>query len=55
MTLLQIFLRGNVKLRNGFDLTIKYEFPEGNTKTINRHVDVKVTLPVEGNVNVAWD
>ena len=53
-TLLQIFLRGNVRLRNGFDLTIKYEFPEGNTKTINRHVDVKVTLPVEGGVQTAW-
>jgi len=53
-TLLEIFLTGRVVLRNGYDVTINYVWKD-QTQTINRHVDLKVALPVEGGVVVAWD
>jgi hypothetical protein len=54
LTLLNIFLKGRVTLRNGYDVTVKYTW-KGQTQTVNRHVDAKVIVPVEGSVGVSWD
>jgi len=53
-TILQIFRTGTVTTRNGFDVTIKYTWLD-ETQTINRHIDEKVVLPVEGNISWVWD
>ena len=53
-TLLSIFLTGEVFLRNGYDATVKYTW-KGQTQTVNKHIDTKVSLPVEGGVGIAWD
>jgi len=53
-TLLNIFLTGRVVLRNGYDVSVKYTWKD-QTQTVNRHIDAKVALPVEGSVGVAWD
>jgi hypothetical protein len=52
-TLLQIFLRGTVTLRNGFDVTVHYDWL-GKRREVKRRVDVRVTVPVEGSISVAW-
>ncbi|MBA7704546.1 hypothetical protein ES703_113360 [subsurface metagenome] len=54
LTLLSIFLTGRVVLRNGYDATVKYTW-KGQTQTVNRHIDTKVALPVEGNIGVAFN
>jgi len=54
LTLLSIFLKGRVTLRNGYDVTVKYVW-KGQTQTVNRHVDARVVLPVEGGLGVSWD
>lgn len=53
-TLLSIFLTGRVVLRNGYDATVKYTW-KGQTQTVNRHINTKVALPVEGNIGVAFN
>ena len=52
-TLLEIFWSGRVTTRDGYDVTIRYKW-KGETQTVNRHVDARVILPVEGNVGVSW-
>jgi hypothetical protein len=52
-TLLQIFLAGTVTLRNGFDVTVHYDWL-GERREVKRHVDVRVTVPVEGSISVTW-
>ena len=52
-TLLQIFLTGTVTLRNGFDVTVHYDWL-GERKEVKRRVDVRVTVPVEGSISVTW-
>jgi hypothetical protein len=51
--LLQIFLTGTVTLRNGFDVTVHYDWL-GERREVKRRIDVRVTVPVEGSVKVAW-
>jgi len=53
MTLLDIFTTGSVTTRDGYDVTIEYEW-KGETQTVNKHVDCRVRLPVDG-VNWSWD
>jgi hypothetical protein len=52
-TLLQIFSTGTVTLRNGFDVTVHYDWL-GERKQVKRHIDVRATVPVEGSISVAW-
>ena len=53
-TLLQIFTSGRVTTRDGYDVTVTYEW-KGQIQQRSYHVDARVVLPVEGNVNWAWD
>jgi len=53
-SILSILITGKVATRNGFDVTINYYWL-GKTQTINRHIDAKVVLPVEGNIGWSWD
>ncbi len=47
---LNILMTGTITTNHGFDVTIKYNF-RGNTHVIQRHVRMRVRLPVVGNVN----
>jgi len=53
-SLLRIFIRGSVKTRNGFDVAVKWNW-KGQTQVANHHIDAKVVLPVQGNVNWKLD
>ena len=53
-TLLQIFLRGRVTTRDGYDVTVTYYW-KGQQQSISRHIDARVVLPVEGDVRWSWD
>jgi len=48
LTLWNILTSGKIVTRNGFDVTVSYDFNGTQQKTY--HVDVKAVLPVEGNV-----
>jgi hypothetical protein len=52
-TLLQIFLSGTVTLRNGFDVTVHYDWL-GERREVKRTINVRVTVPVEGSISVTW-
>jgi hypothetical protein len=52
-TLLQIFRTGTVTLRNGFDVTVHYDW-RGERRQVKRTINVRVTVPVEGSISVAW-
>jgi hypothetical protein len=52
-TVLQIFRTGTVTLRNGFDVTVHYDWL-GERREVKRRVNVRVIVPVEGSVSVAW-
>jgi hypothetical protein len=52
-TLLQIFTTGTVTLRNGFDVTVHYDW-RGERREVKRTINVRVTVPVEGSISVAW-
>ena len=53
MSLLSILRRGSMVIKNGYDLTIKHSW-KGQEQTINRRVDSRIRLPVEGGINVDW-
>jgi len=52
--LLTIFLNGSILTSNGFDVKIYYEFPPGEEKVIEKKINVKLLLPIYGNINVQW-
>jgi len=52
-SLVQLFITGTVTTRNGFDVTVNYNWL-GSNVTKSMHVDAKVTLPVEA-VEYRWD
>jgi hypothetical protein len=52
-TLIQIFRTGTVTLRNGFDVTVHYDWL-GERRQVTRRVNVRATVPVEGSISVTW-
>jgi len=49
MTMWSIFTTGTIVTRHGFDVTVRYNFNGEQTKTF--HVDLRVRLPVKGDIN----
>ena len=51
--LINIFVRGAITVRNGYDVTVNYTW-KNQTQTQNRHIDSRIRLPVEGGVDIDW-
>jgi hypothetical protein len=51
--IIQYITTGTINLRNGFDVTVHYNW-RGETKEEKRRVDVRATVPVEGPISVTW-
>jgi len=51
--ILRYITSGTLKLYNGFDVTINYYW-KGAWQTEKKRVNVAVTLPVEGGVDIDW-
>jgi hypothetical protein len=51
--IIQYVLTGTINLRNGFDVTVHYNW-RGETKKDRRHINVTASVPVEGSVQVTW-
>ena len=47
---LNILLTGTITTTHGFDVTIKYKF-DGKMYTSQKHINIRVRLPVVGNIN----
>jgi hypothetical protein len=50
---LNILATGGITTRNGYDITVRYEWKGTQTKT--KHVDKRVWLPIEGGLVWIWD
>lgn len=51
--LLNILITGGVTTRNGYDVTVTYDWKGSQTKS--KHIDKTVWLPIEGNIVWWWD
>lgn len=51
--ILNILITGGVTTRNGYDVTVSYEWK--GTQTKSKHIDKTVWLPIEGNIVWWWD
>lgn len=52
-TLVSILLTGTVTTRNGFDVTVHYDWL-GDTYEAKQHIDITAPLPIEGGVSIGW-
>lgn len=51
--ILNILITGGVTTRNGYDVTVNYDWKGSQTKS--KHIDKTVWLPIEGNIVWWWD